>query len=78
MKKLLKSKLFKGTLKALPGVGDIVRNIDSPEGGQGKIDKENLPSDIIKVLIIGVLLYLALSGKMSFEDAGAAKDFLTQ
>ena len=42
----------------------------------GKVDKEDMIPTLIRMGVVIVLLYLAMSGKISFDDAEAAKDFL--
>ena len=56
-------------------VGDIVSNMDN-QSPQGEVDGRDSPYLIIRYLIIGVLIYLVLSGKIDIDQANDAKDLL--
>lgn len=76
--KLLKKPLIKGVLQSVPFVGDVVENVtegtfQSPEGN---LDKNKLIFQVIRFAALAVLLYLVFSGKISFEEAENAKEFL--
>ena len=82
--KVLLSPLIKNTLKSLPIVGGFASNIlDEVKGdGKGEIVSEsgglNLkdPTQLIGAVVTLVLLYLAMKGKISFQEAEQAKDFI--
>ncbi len=82
--KMLTSKLVKGTLSVIPGVGPIAANIlDEVKGDEkGEVVSEagavnwKDPKQIIGGVITIVLLYLAMKGYISFEEAEQAKDFI--
>ena len=65
-------------LKSIPIVGDVAGNIlDESEGTEaGQVNKKDMPSTLIKIGILAVLLYLAMSGKISWEDAEHGKEFI--
>jgi len=73
--KLLERPLIKAVLKSIPFVGDIVSNMDN-QSPQGEVDGRDSPYLIIRYLIIGVLIYLVLSGKIDIDQANDAKDLL--
>jgi hypothetical protein len=81
--KMLTSKVGR-TLLGITPIGPIADNIlDEVKGDKkgevvseaGSINWKN-PKQIIGGIITIVILYLALTGKLSWEDANQAKDFL--
>ena len=77
--KILTSPIVKGVLTKLPfGVGSLVSEVvNSTSTPEGAINREQLIHNLIKMAIYAVLLYLAFSGKISFEEAEDAKGFIT-
>jgi len=83
--KLLTSRVAKGLLKSLPlGVGQIAGNILDEKKGDGKgevvseagsIDWKD-PATIVSAVATLVLMYLALTGKLTWEEAEQAKSFI--
>ena len=82
--KLLTSKLGKTLVTSIPIVGDPLENLltetkgdgkDEVKSEAGKIDWSN-PQGIIRGVIVAVLLYLALKGHISWEEAEQVKDFI--
>lgn len=85
--KILISKPIKNLIKVIPIIGPVAGNLlDEVKGDgyneivsePGQIDKENIVLNIIQSVVVAVLLYLALSGKISFEEAEQAKEFFTK
>jgi hypothetical protein len=84
--KMLTSKVGGLLVSSIPGIGPIADNIlDEVKGeGKGEVASEagsinwNNPKQIIGGVVTLVLLYLALTGKISFEDAEQARDFIPQ
>jgi len=82
--KILTGKFFKTAVSVIPGVGPIAANIlDEAKGdGKGEIVSEagsinwKDPKSIIGGIVTIVLLYLAMTGKISWEDAEQAKGFI--
>ena len=76
--KLINKPLIKGVLKSVPFVGDVVDNITEGtfQAPEGTLDKNKLYYSIWRLTILCVLLYLVFSGKISFEDAEQAKEFI--
>jgi len=76
--KLLFSKVGKSIIKSIPFVGDLATNVmESNNSAEGKLDKQELPTQLIRMAILIGILYLALSGKISFDDAEAAKQLVS-
>ena len=75
--KFLNRPLVKAVFKSVPFVGDIVDNIEN-DAPAGQLDIKQAWFSAVRLAIIGVLLYLALSGKISWEEAEQGKEFLTQ
>ena len=76
--RVLDRPLVKGVLKSVPILGDVVENItegtfDAPEG---MLDKNKLMFQVLRIAILCVLLYMVFSGKIDFEEAEQAKQFL--
>ena len=77
--KILTGGFVKGIIKSIPWVGEVASNVLDDNGTEsGKVDKKELPSTLIIIGIIAVLLYLALSGKIGWDEAEQAKDFITE
>ena len=61
------------------GVGELANNIltknDSPEG---VLSREKLVHSLVKMAIYAVLLYMVFSGKIDFDQANEAKDFISK
>ena len=76
--KLINKPLIKGVLKSVPFVGDVVDYITEGtfEAPEGVLDKNKLIYSTVRLALLCVLMYLVLSGKISFEDAEQAKDFI--
>ena len=77
--KILTSPIVKGILTKLPfGVGslmgEVVNSTSTPEGA---INREQLIHSLVKIGIYVVLIYLVLSGRISWDDADSAKGFIT-
>ena len=77
--KILSGPIVKTVLTKIPfGIGsmagDLLNKNESPEG---VMTREKFLHSIIKLGIYSVLIYLALSGKITMEDAEQAKDFIT-
>ena len=82
--KLLTSKVGSTLIGSIPGVGPIADNLlDEVKGdGKGQVVSESgeinwkNPKQIIGGVLTIVLLYLALSGKIGWDDAQQAKDLI--
>jgi len=75
--KLLFSKVGKGLIKAIPFVGDFAGNImDENNSESGTVDQKELPVQMLRMAILGVLVFAVLKGWISFDDAEAAKDLV--
>ena len=83
--KILLSKPVKGLLKSIPIVGGLAGNVlDEVKGDgpgevvseAGAIHKETMWPQIIGAVATLVILYLALTGKISWDDAKNAKELL--
>lgn len=77
--KLLTSPVAKMLIKTLPlGIGSMAGNIlDETENSQpGEVNKEDLIPQLIKLAFYIVLVYLAIKGGISWDDAEAAKGFI--
>ncbi len=76
--KLIFSKVGKGLIKSIPFVGDMAANImDDNNSEAGTLDKKELPVQIVRMAILGVIVFAALKGWISFDDAEAAKGLVT-
>ena len=76
--RVLRQPLVAGVLKSVPMLGDVIENItegtfDAPEG---TLDKNKLMFQVLRIAILCVLLYMVFSGKIDFEEAEQAKEFL--
>ena len=78
--KILTNPLIKSGLSLIPfGLGSLASNVLDRNGSPvGKVDAKTMPIKIMKVVIYAVLLYLVFSGKIDFEQAGQAKEFIGQ
>ena len=78
--KILTSPIVKGVLTKLPfGVGSLVSEVvNSTSTPEGNINKEQLIHNAIKIVIYIVLIYMVFSGKIDFEQAEQAKEFITE
>ncbi len=76
--KFLQKPMVKGLIKSIPFVGEMAANVlnEVPHSPAGKVDKEDLIPTLVRMGVVIVLLYLAMSGKISFDDATNAKEFL--
>jgi len=64
-------------LSAIPGVGPIIANVlDNNSTPAGVMDKRELWPQLAQLAILAVLVYLVISGKISWDDAEMAKDFI--
>jgi len=64
-------------LSAIPGVGPIIANVlDNNSTPAGVMDKKELWPQLVQLAILAVLVYLVMSGKISWDDAEMAKDFI--
>ena len=58
--------VLKGAVKSVPVLGDVVENVQSQDGGEGKLDWNKLGNQVIRILIlIAILLGLLETGKAS-------------
>ena len=76
--RVLRHPLLKGVLKSVPIIGDVVENLteSSFEAPEGMLDKNKLMFQVLRIAILCVLLYMVFSGKIDFEEAEQAKEFL--
>ena len=76
--KILTGGFVKGVIKSIPVVGDLAGNVlDEADGTEaGQLNKKELPVTLLKVIILTIILYMALSGKIGWEEAEQAKDFI--
>ncbi len=73
---LIKKVVF-SVLKVVPGVGPIAQNmLDANSTPPGVMDNKELASQLVSLGVLIVLAYLALSGRITWEDAEAVKDFV--
>ena len=78
--KILLSPPVKGALSLLPfNVGAVANEMlsqtDTPEG---EMNREKLLYHIFKFIIYGVLIYLVFSGRIDFDQAEQAKEFISE
>lgn len=79
--KTLNKPAVKGTLGMVPfGIGSAITNILNvgPNSKPGEPEPTTFPQDMIKLVIYAILIYLALSGKITMDQAQDAKEFITQ
>ena len=76
--KFLQKPMIKGLIKSIPFVGEMASNVltETSNSPAGKVDKEDMIPTLIRMGVVIVLLYLAMSGHISFEDATEAKEFI--
>ena len=76
--KLINKPLIKGVLKTIPFAGDLVENIteDTFESPAGAMNHNKLIFQLVRFAGLAILMYLVFSGKISFEEAEKAKDFI--
>ena len=76
--KILSSPVAKSLLTKIPfGVGSMIGDaMTSNESPQGVLNREQLANNLVKIGIYVVLIYLVLSGKIGWDEAEAAKEFV--
>lgn len=76
--KFLTKPTVKAIIKSIPILGDIAGNVldEQQTSEPGQIDKKTIGPQLVKIAILGILLYLAMTGKISFEEAEQAKEFI--
>lgn len=75
--KILTGGFFKTVIKSVPIVGDLASNVLDENGTKaGEVNKKELPVTLIRLGILVVILYLALSGKIEWTEAEQAKDLI--
>ncbi len=74
----LKKPIVKGLIKSIPFIGDIADNVltETANSPAGRVDKGDLVTKLVRLTLLVGLLYLVFSGKISFDQAENAKDFL--
>ena len=78
--KIITSPLIKSAIGMVPfGIGSTLSNILDKNGTEpGTVDPQSFAPQMMKIAIYIVLVYLALSGKLTWEDAAQAKEFIGQ
>ena len=82
--KFLTSPFMKVVLGLIPGIGPIAKNIliELPDSESGTVNKKEIVSDsiqaVIQAVLVGILIILAVTGKISFADAEQAAEILEQ
>ena len=78
--KIITSPLIKSAIGMVPfGIGSTLSNILDKNGTEpGTVDPQSFAPQMMKIAIYIVLVYLALSGKLTWEDAEQAKEFIGQ
>lgn len=78
--KVLSGKVAKAILSKVPfGIGSTFSDImtSSKDAGlSGTLSREKFVSNMVKIGIYAILIWLVLAGKISWDDAGQAKEFL--
>ena len=76
--KFLTSPIVKGALFSIPGVGPLAKNIlnESMDTDPGTVDKKEVITDTIQLIIVGVIVILFLTGKISMEQAEQAQQII--
>ena len=76
--KLATNPIVSGILKSIPGVGDVIGNVidETKTSPAGQANWRTMMPQLIKLVITATLTYLWLSGKISFDDAEQAKNFI--
>lgn len=60
--------LAKIVAKNTPVIGDLMDNVTSLDGGEGNLDYRKLASQIIRLVLFGIAVYLFFTGKLSFDE----------
>lgn len=78
--KVLTGGFVKSIIKSIPIIGDLGGNIlDEVDGSEaGEVNKKELPVTLARIGILAIVLYLALSGKIGWDEAEQAKEFITE
>lgn len=78
--KVLTNPMVKTALGFIPfGVGSTIEKVlDSNQTPEGQINREDLAKSLVKLGIYAVIIYLVLSGKVTWEDAERVKEFINQ
>ena len=76
--KILLNPMIKGLIKSIPIAGEMADNIldETEESSAGSVNKKALAPQLIRLGIYVVLLYLALRGAISWEEAETGKEFI--
>ncbi len=74
----LQKPAIKGLIKSIPFVGEMASNVltETSNSPAGEVDKDDMIPTLIRMGVVIVLLYLAMSGRISFDDAQQAKEFI--
>ena len=78
--KILTSTPFLTFATKIPfGVGSMLSDVlNKTDREPGKISPERLASNLVKIAIYCLLLWMVYNGKISFDDAERAKDFISK
>jgi len=64
-------------LSAIPGVGPIIANVlDNNSTPAGVMDKKELWPQLVQLVILAVIIYFLLTGKITQDQAEGAKELL--
>ena len=78
--KILSGKVAKVILSKVPfGIGSTFSDLmtsSKDAGNSGTMSREKLVHNLVKMGVYAILIWLALSGKISWDDADQAKEFL--
>ena len=79
--KFLTSPIVRGALGAIPVAGPVLSNVldevrEDQVSAPGEVNKTTIVRDVVAALATAVILYLALTGKISFEEAEQAKGLI--
>ena len=77
--KILTSPVVKTALGLVPfGLGSAANELLSvqPKQPEGQLQSDRWVFHVLKIAIYAGILYLVFTGKLSMEDAEAAKDFI--
>ena len=76
--KVLKSKTVQAIITKIPfGIGSLVSDIVTPnDAPEGELTKEKLINNLVKIGIYVILISLALTGNIEWDDAEKAKSFV--
>jgi hypothetical protein len=62
-------KILRGAVKLLvPGIGDLVENMDSQDGGEGVLDLKKAVYQITRLTIFAIAVYLFFKGEIGFSE----------